>query len=384
MTSWNTLRTEFLRKKQVFPSIKNDLLLRTCRKETLPGEEIPVWMMRQAGRYLPEFRSKRAENDFVKVCRDPNLASEVTIQPFRRFSQQTLAVEDRHLPFNDILGSNLLDAVIVFSDILTIPNACGQNLEMIPGRGPVLTPYLCEENQESFNFEPDIEISLGYVFDAIFATRSRLDSAVPVIGFSGAPWTLLSYMVEGGGSKTWAKARTFLYSSRKVNKILDQLTDCVVQYLVKQYDAGASMLQVFETNAGELPPDIYREICFPLMKRIASDLRRMRPEAILAVFPKDYLYIEDFEESDFDVVGVSWKDSLARCSQLLPSKVLQGNLDPAILLTDDKSVIANKVARMLSEKPDGRYIANLGHGMMPEMTPKQAFWFLESLKHLSK
>ena len=320
-------------------------------------------MMRQAGRYLPEFRHVRAEHNFVKVCKDPELASEVTIQPLIRFQ-------------------GLLDAVIVFSDILTVPMAMGQHVEMIPGKGPVVSPKLetldCLKN---LNFTPDVEGTLGYVFDAIFATRMQIDSKVPVIGFSGAPWSLFGYMVEGGGSKTWAAARTWVYRHRSdTERVMHAITDIVVEYLVKQYDAGASILQVFDTNGGELPPALYNELCVPGLLEIAARVKRQRPDALLMAFPKDVLDLQLFAESQYDVIGVSWKDHPERARNLLPGKTLQGNLDPAVLLSNDREVIQREVWNMMDKFGTERYIANLGHGMMPEMNPEMAKWFLEAVK----
>ena len=359
--SWRSLRQEFLSSGKKFRSPKNDLLLRVAKGEIVKTP--PVWMMRQAGRYLPEFKEIRAENDFVKVCKDPDLASEVTIQPLTRFR-------------------GLLDAVIVFSDILTIPMALGQQVEMIPGKGPVVSPKLSTVKQISdLNFKPDIEDTLGYVFDAIFATRTKIDSEVPVIGFSGAPWSLFGYMVEGGGSKTWAQARRWVYAHpAETRYILSALNDVIVEYLVGQFDAGASILQVFDTNGGELPPKLYQELCVPGLLDIAARVKALRPEALLMVFPKDVYALESFGDSQYDVVGVSWKDDPERVRRILPGKVLQGNLDPAVLLSNDKQIIKRQVVEMLNSFGTGSHIANLGHGMMPEMNPDMARWFLEAVK----
>jgi len=359
--NWRALRTEFVASGQKFRTPQNDLLLRVAKGEF--AEVPPVWMMRQAGRYLPEFREIRAEHDFIRVCKDPELASEVTIQPYRRFG-------------------DLLDAVIVFSDILTLPMAMGQDVAMVPGKGPVLSPKMDSlDIMRSFNLTPDVESSLGFIFDAIFATRSKIDSAVPVIGFSGAPWSLFGYMVEGGGSKTWAQARRWIYQNPKESKeLMSALTDLIIKYLICQFDAGASVLQVFDTNGGELPPNIYAEICVPDLLRIADEVKRHRPEAILVVFPKDVVDLEIFGNSKYDVVGVSWKDEPSRVRGILPGKILQGNLDPAVLLTQDSDVIRAEVKKMMEAFGKGRYICNLGHGMMPEMNPEMAEMFLRAVK----
>ncbi|MEX1055767.1 MAG: uroporphyrinogen decarboxylase family protein, partial [Rhodothermales bacterium] len=208
-----------------FPPLKNDLILRAARRE--PTERTPVWMMRQAGRYLPEYRALRAEEAFFEVCRTPELAAEVTIQPIRRFD---------------------VDAAIIFSDILVVPQAMGLEVKLVKGEGPHFPAPIDSPADLRRLAEPDVARDLRYVFDAISLTRRRLDGSVPLIGFCGAPWTLMTYMVEGGGSKTFSKARSWLYRyPAAAHGLLERLTDILIRYLLAQAEAGAQVLQVFDT-----------------------------------------------------------------------------------------------------------------------------------------
>ena len=342
--------------------VKN-LILRAARGEKT--EQIPVWMMRQAGRYLPEFHTVRSKHDFVTVCKTPALAAELTVQPYRRFAPQ-------------------LDACIVFSDILTIPAAMGQTLEMIKGDGPKLTPRLVGPSDlENLIMRPNIDSTLGYVGDAIRESIKLVNNEVPVIGFSGAPWTLFTYMVEGGGSRSWTESRAWLYKHpEESRKILTAITDTIIDYLVMQIDAGSELLQVFDTNAGELPPAVYREFVVPDLLRIAREVKDRRPgKASLICFPKDCSDLTPFNNSEYDVISVSWKTSPTVARSQCPDKVLQGNMDPAVLYAGDAE-IRKTVERMVSEFGREKYIANLGHGMMPDMKPEMAASFINAVKSL--
>ena len=237
-----------------FPPLQNDRLLKAARGE--PVDRVPVWIMRQAGRYLPEFREVRVENEFFKVCQTPELACEITLQPIRRFP---------------------LDAAIIFSDILVIPQALGMIVQMKPGVGPVFDKPLVNPEDIDTLVRPDVKVALKYVYDAITLTRHKLEGKVPLIGFTGAPWTLMAYMIEGGGSKTQSKAKKWLYQFPEASRrLLSVLTEVCVDYLVEQVRAGAQMLQVFESNAeylGEEEPT--------LIDFVASCLaRRANPEEI--------------------------------------------------------------------------------------------------------
>lgn len=341
----------------------NNLILRAARGEVT--EQIPVWMMRQAGRYLPEFHTIRSQHDFIAVCKSPALSAELTVQPLRRFAPH-------------------LDACIVFSDILTIPAAMGQTLTMIKGDGPKLAPRLTDPGALAhLNLTPDVTGSLGYVGEAIRESIKLAKNEVPVIGFSGAPWTLFTYMVEGGGSRSWTESRAWLYKHPKESRmVLDAITNTVIDYLVMQIDAGAELLQVFDTNAGELPPSVYAEFVVPDLLRIAKEVKAKRPgRASLICFPKDCVDLRPFNASEYDVISVSWKTAAKTARMQCPDKVLQGNMDPAMLYAGDAAIKAT-VKNMIAEFGRERYIANLGHGMMPDMNPGMAQSFINAVKGL--
>jgi uroporphyrinogen decarboxylase len=335
--------------------IKKDVLVRVARGEKT--DKVPKWMMRQAGRYLPEFRAVRVENEFFKVCRDPVLATEVTLQPLKRYPD--------------------LDAVIIFSDILVIPQAMGLHCEMRPGQGPVFPKALKALSQVELVI--DVEKTLGYVFDAIFHTCEKQND-VPVLGFSGAPWTLMSYMIEGGGSKTFAASKRWLYEQPEDSKkLLRAISVIIVDYLVAQLDAGASLVQVFDSNAGELSPHLYAEFCVDDLKWIAKEIKSRRPSALLSVFPRNGP-LAPFNDSEYDVVSVSWTVKPEDARAALPKKVLQGNLDPVALYAP--AVLDREVTSMAKAFGRNHWIANLGHGMMPDHTPEAAGKFIDLISRL--
>lgn len=326
-----------------WPAPENDRLLRAARGE--PVDRPPKWMMRQAGRYLPEYMKLLDTTDFFTVCHTPALAAEITLQPFRRYPT--------------------LDSLIIFSDILVIPVAMGMACHMEPKVGPKFEFALSTPDEmDKLNLKPDVESTLGFVFDAVYWTRQRVENKVPVIGFAGAPWTLMGYMIEGGAVRSFDRAKKWLYQyPESSRKLLTALRDIVVEYLVGQYDAGAPLLTVFDTNCGELPPSVYEEFCVDDLKYIATEVKRQRPHALMSVFPKDG-EIACFNDSDFDVVGVSWTASPAQARKDCPDKTLQGNLDP-FLLYAEPAEIHERAQRMVREFGIDRYIANLGHGMLP-------------------
>jgi uroporphyrinogen decarboxylase len=292
------------------------------------------------------------------------MSSELTVQPYRRFSPN-------------------LDACIVFSDILTIPAAMGQELTMLKGEGPRLSPRLESPALiEKLTLRPNVTESLGYVGDAIRESIKLVGGAVPVIGFSGAPWTLFTYMVEGGGSRNWTESRAWLYRHPTESRLLlTAITDTIIDYLIMQIDSGAQLLQVFDTNAGELPPSVYEEFVIPDLLRIAKAVKAARPGISLVAFPKDCQNLKPFNDSQYDVIGVSWKTDPRRARAECPDKVLQGNLDPAVLYAGD-AVIREKVAEMVKKFGREKYIANLGHGMMPDMKPEMAQSFINAVKSI--
>ncbi|KAI8868014.1 uroporphyrinogen decarboxylase-like protein [Ramicandelaber brevisporus] len=362
-----------------FPALKNDLILRAARGETT--ERAPVWVMRQAGRYLPEFRAVRAESDFFNVCRTPEKATEVTVQPIRRYS-------------------GLLDAAIIFSDILVLPQALGLVVEMVPGKGPHFPSPLADPavDLQRLNWTPDIDQELKYVYDAITMTRLALNGEVPLIGFCGAPWTLLAYMIEGGGSKTHSKSKTWLLRHpQESHRILRLLSDSAVTFLVGQVRAGAQLLQVFESNAGELNKEMFEEFSLPYLRDIAKQTKaRLAAEGLptvpITVFARNAQHAyPELSRTEYDVVSVDWltEPSLA-ANGLETPKVLQGNLDP-ITLFAPHDVLRTKTREMVRKFYDqikaGKiksYIANMGHGMMPDHDPEALRVFLETVHEETK
>jgi len=340
-----------------WPAPANDRLLRTARGE--PVDRPPKWMMRQAGRYLPEYREVLKRYDFFTVCKSPSLVAEVTLQPYRRYPS--------------------LDSLIVFSDILVIPVAMGMGCRMVPATGPQFDFALTTpEEMARINLTPDVQESLGYVFDAVYWTKNQVKNEVPVIGFTGAPWTLMGYMVEGGAVRSFGQAKKWLYLyPEESRKLLAALRDIIVEYLVGQYDAGAPLLTVFDTNCGEVPPSVYEDFCVKDLKYIATEVKRRRPHALLTIFPKDG-EIGVFNDSDYDVVGVSWTTSPGEARRQCPDKTLQGNLDP-FLLYADPALIRAETARMAKEFGSQRYIANLGHGMLPTHPVEGPQAFMEGI-----
>lgn len=356
--SWDKLKASGA---EVWPPPKNDRLLRAARGE--PVDRAPKWMMRQAGRYLPEYLEMLSHTDFFTVCKTPELACEITLQPYRRYPS--------------------LDSLIIFSDILVIPVAMGMDCRMEPKVGPQFDFALeTPEDMAKLNLTPDVEETLSYVFDAVFWTRQQVENKVPVIGFSGAPWTLMGYMVEGGAVRSFDRAKKWLYLYPEASrKLLSALRDVIVEYLVGQFDSGAPLLTVFDTNCGEIPPRLYEEFCVPDLKYIATEVKKRRPGALVSVFPKDG-EMAAFEDSDYDVVGVSWTTSPAEARRSCPSKTLQGNLDPHLLYADPDQ-IRERTVKMVKEFGVPKYICNLGHGMVPTHPVEGPKAFMEAVDSVS-
>lgn len=320
-----------------------------------------MWIMRQAGRYLPEFRELRKQYSFREVCENKSLAAEVTLQPYRRFPQ--------------------LDACIVFSDILTVLDSMGQTVDFADG-GPQITPRLTDPEVArahllSGNYKPNVAAS-----EAIRECVARLQGAVPVIGFAGAPFTLFSYAVEGGGSKTWGDTRRWLYQwKHEAHEVIRAISEQVLTLLVRQVDAGAPVVQIFETNGGIVCDTHYREFALPYLLDVASRLKALRPDVKVIAFPKDVSLatMSEFDTACVDAVSVSWTAEVQDVAAKLPRSVLQGNLDPAILMCDD-ATIRSKTLSMLRTAPQGRLIANLGHGILPGTSLSSVEAFLRAVK----
>jgi uroporphyrinogen decarboxylase len=328
----------------------NDLFLRACRRQNV--ERTPVWMMRQAGRYLPQYRDVRARHDFLTMVRTPDLAAEVTLQPV------------------DLIG---VDAAIIFSDILVIPEAMGMTLVMEESRGPRFpSPVRSPEEVQNLRVA-DPEKSLRYVMDALQVTRRRLNGRVPLIGFSGAPWTLAAYMVEGGGSKDFRHIKQMLLDRPEVLKeLLHKLTHSVKNYLEAQLASGADAVQIFDTWAGVLTPDHYRRFSLDPLFELVSSLRRNGAPVI--VFSKGANHaLKDLSQIGADVVGLDWTVDMAEARAMVGDRVaLQGNLDPSYLYASPER-IRDEVKSILKKFGRGAgHVFNLGHGILPDVPVEHA------------
>lgn len=338
-----------------FAPLKNDLLLRTARGEKVSRP--PCWAMRQAGRYLPEYHEVKGNRDFFECCRDPEIASAITIQPIDRFPE-------------------VLDAAIIFSDILVIPQAMGMEVIMEPQRGPIFPNPLVtpqdEQYREIMDRQVNVEESLRYVYDAITLTRHKLDGRVPLYGFCGAPFTLLCYMVEGGGSKIFRQTKTWIYQyNEQSKKLLQKIAEICVEYLALQVKAGAQIVQVFDSWAGELSPSSFHDISFPYLKYICDHLPRrlesMGEEKVpMVVFAKGAWYaLEDLCKTKYDIIGLDWLHAPKEAYRVAQkySKVVQGNGDPGVLY-GGREAITRVAAEMVEGFGGGKqgWIANLGHG----------------------
>lgn len=350
-----------------FPKLQNDLLLRAARGESV--ERAPVWVMRQAGRYLPEFQALRKDHDFFTICQTPELACEITLQPIRRFP---------------------LDAAIIFSDILVVPQALGMTVEMRPGVGPVFPSPLIEPSDLSKLDDSKSMATLQYVFDAITLTRHKLEGKVPLLGFTGAPWTLMSYMIEGGGSKTMAKSKKWFYQHPEAShRLLRMLTDLNIDYLVGQVKAGAQMLQVFESHAEYLTKDLFDEFSLPYLTEIVLKVKeKLKAQGIepvpMTVFAKGGHYgLEQLAKSGYDVVGLDWTmDPKLSRERINNSVTLQGNFDPCALYAP-KEKIAELVEKMAKRFGTNKWIANLGHGIYPDVNPDHMEAFVKAVQKYS-
>ena len=335
--------------------LKNDLLLKALRQESVSRP--PVWMMRQAGRYLPDYIKLREKYDFFTRVQTPELATAITLQPV------------------DQVG---VDAAILFSDILVIPQALGVEVLMEEGRGPSLPQVMRSRADIDPLDTSDAAGKLSYVMDAIALTKMELNGRVPLIGFAGAPWTIFCYMVEGKGSKTWSKAKSFAYNEPALaHALLGKITDITIDYLVAQVAAGADALQVFDSWAGSLSPDDFRTFALPYLDRIAKALA---PHAPLILFPKGSWYaIDELTRTPASGIGIDWCIEPAMARKLANGKTIQGNFDPAKLLAPIP-VIQQEVKRMIDAFGKDAYIANLGHGITPDVPVDHAKAFVEAVK----
>ena len=336
--------------------MKNDLLLKALRKEKV--ERPPVWMMRQAGRYLPDYIKLRDKYDFFTRVQTPELATEITLQPVYQVG---------------------VDAAIIFSDILVIPQAMGLEVQLVENKGPFLPKTIVTQKDIEELVTDNVDENLGYVMNALSLTKKELNGRVPLIGFAGAPWTILCYMIEGKGSKTWDKAKQFAYTQPHLaHQLLQKITNITIQYLKAQAKAGADTVQVFDSWAGSLSPEDFKTFAQPYLLQIADALKDDVP---VILFPKGTWYaLKDLSESSAAGIGLDWCVSPRQARELTGNKItLQGNFDPARLLAP-----VPQIKKWVKEMIDGfgtqNYIANLGHGIMPNVPVDHAKAFVEAVK----
>ena len=338
--------------------LKNDLLLRVARGEKT--ERTPVWLMRQAGRVLPEYRKVREKaKDFISFVKNPELAAEVTIQPV------------------DILG---VDAAIIFSDILVIPEAMGLPYKMIEAKGPLF--------EKTIQTKKDIEQlriangeDLNYVMNAIKIAKKDLNGKVPLIGFCGAPWTIFAYMIEGSGSKTFSQAKKFLYTEPELSHtLLEKITQSSINYLEAQINAGADIVQIFDSWAGILSSEYYNEFSLKYISKICDSIS----EVPKIVFAKDAHFArQEFQKLNCEVIGLDWTMDISESRKLIgENKTLQGNADPCLLYSDF-STIKKETEKMLRAFGPSRHIANLGHGLYPDIEVDKVKCFVDTVKEFS-
>ena len=346
--------------------LKNNRFLKALAGE--PVDVTPVWMMRQAGRYLPEYRATRAEaGDFMSVCQNPQLACEVTMQPLRRFE---------------------LDAAILFSDILTIPDAMGLGLYFETGEGPRFKKSVRSAAEVKALPRLNAESDLAYVMDAVKVIRHELNGDVPLIGFSGSPWTLATYMVEGGASKDFRQVKRMIYEDPETaHLLLDKLADAVICYLNAQIKAGVQAVQIFDTWGGALSTPAYQAFSLQYMQKIVKGLIREhegRKVPVILFTKNGGLWLEDIAETGCDALGLDWTVELGDARRRVGDKVaLQGNMDPTILYASPRR-IREEVERLLASYGHGSgHVFNLGHGITPDVKPENAKAFIDAVHELS-
>ncbi|HEY0460221.1 MAG TPA: uroporphyrinogen decarboxylase [Pyrinomonadaceae bacterium] len=338
----------------------DSLFIRACKRQAT--ERTPVWIMRQAGRYLPEYRAIRQKYDFLTMCKTPELASEVTVQPI------------------DIIKT---DAAILFSDILVIPEAMGMHLEIVESKGPVFARPLRDlQAIENLNTEGVVE-RLDYVMRAIKVTKEKLAGRVPLIGFSGSPWTLATYMVEGRGSKSFDVVKSFIYQNpAAAHKLLQILADSVIEYLNAKIHAGCDAVQIFDTWAGILSPSDFEEFSLKYIRYICDNLKTNGAPVI--VFAKGVSSYKKLAELKCDSLGVDWSKEIGTVrAEINGAKALQGNMDPTVLFAP-REKIRQEAERVLQSYGTGAgHVFNLGHGILPKTPVENTQYFVECIKELS-
>ncbi|NIO00783.1 MAG: uroporphyrinogen decarboxylase [Candidatus Latescibacteria bacterium] len=329
-----------------------------------PVRRTPIWIMRQAGRYLPEYRSVREKYDFITVCKTPELAMEVTLQPIRRFE---------------------FDAAILFSDILVIPEAMGQQLEFMEDHGPKLSPQILEDKDFEILSTESLEQKLEYVGEAVKLISAELSGTVPLIGFSGSPFTLATYMVEGKPTRNFKHIKTLLYSEPdRLTRLLNMLTEAVIRYLTMQVNAGAQALQIFDTWGGILPVHLFSQFSASYMRKIVAALKPLGVP--ITLFSKGGIeFIKVLADSGADVLGVDWMTDIAE-AKALAGKVaaLQGNLDPTVLYGGG-GVIQREVSNILQVfKGESGHVFNLGHGILPDVPVENVQFLVDEVRSQSE
>lgn len=352
--------------------LKNNRLVRALRRQ--PVDRTPIWLMRQAGRYLPEYRAVRQRaGSFLTMAKTPDLACEVTLQPLKRFP---------------------LDAAILFSDILTIPDAMGLGLYFVEGQGPKFRNPIRDTQSIARLSQPDMATDLAYVMDAVRLIRHELDDAVPLIGFAGSPWTLACYMVEGESSKSFSHIKTLaLREPAALHQLLTTLTEAVITYLDAQRQAGAQVLQIFDTWGGILSPSDYHRFSLPYLSRIAQSLAgpANADHTPLILFGRgNGPYIDALAQTGADAISVDWTVSIRDAAQQAAGRIaLQGNLDPAVLYAPP-AIIAQEARRVLDQYAQGNggspegHVFNLGHGMAPDMQNDHVAALIEAVQQSSR
>ncbi|KAH8675693.1 Uroporphyrinogen decarboxylase [Xylariales sp. PMI_506] len=360
-----------------FEPLKNDLILRTAWGQDV--ERTPVWIMRQAGRYLPEYHEAKGGRDFFECCRDPEVASTLTLQPIERFE-------------------GLLDASIIFSDILVVPQAMGMEVRMVDKLGPQFPEPLRSPDDGQYekvmSKAVDVATELDYVYKAITLTRKKLKGRVPLIGFCGAPWTLFCYMVEGGGTKLFKESKTWIYLYPDATKaLLQKISEICVEYLALQVQAGAQMIQVFDSWAGELSPATFKKFSEPYLAYIAKHLplklKDMGLDQIpMIVFPKGANYaLDSVCNLGYNVVGLDWQVDPAEAVKIRGNRQItfQGNADTGVLYGTE-AAITEAVENMVTGFGGGKkgWIGNLGHGITPFVKPEALKFYLSEIQRLTK
>ena len=336
--------------------IKNDLFLKALKGEVVSRP--PVWMMRQAGRYLPEFMAIKNKYDFFTRCRTPELASEITMQPIRRFG---------------------MDAAILFCDILVIPQAMNIEVEMKPNFGPYLPHPIRTQKDVDNAVIPHVKTELDYVYKAITATKELLNNEVPLIGFAGSPWTILCYCVQGQGSKNFDKAKAFCFTNPvAAHRLLQKITNTTIAYLKEKVKAGVNAVQIFDSWGGMLSPTDYQEFSWQYIHQIIEALKDQAP--VIAFGKGCWFSLHEMGKSNAAAIGIDWTCSARNARYLTGgNKTLQGNFDPSRLLSPP-AVIKKMVQQMIDEFGKDKYIVNLGHGILPNIPVDHAKAFIDAVK----